>query len=113
MYAEFHAISCTPSRNFNTISHNFGYFSHFWANFNMLGIKMHVTELRNSMVILSRTFTHSFMQCHAIFTQFQTNLAILAILGQFQHVGYQNVCTLAEKCHGDTFIHFDALLHTI
>jgi len=28
------------------------YFSHFWANFNMLGIKKHILELRNSLVVL-------------------------------------------------------------
>ena len=60
---QFHAILC-----------NFGYFSQFWANVNMLGIKMNVLELRKSMVILSLTFMHSFMQFLAI-------LAISAIFG--------------------------------
>ena len=70
----FHALPHTISCNFHAISHNFGYFSHFWANFNMLGIKMHVLELRNSLVILSKNFTH-------VFTQFHTILAISAIFG--------------------------------
>ena len=61
-HARVHAISC----NFMQFSRNFGYFSHFWANFNMLGIKMHVLELRNSLVILSYNFMHPFMQFHAI-----------------------------------------------
>merc|ERR1711954_478938 len=52
-YARVHAIS----RNFTQFSCNLGYFSHFWANFNMLGIKMHVLELRNSLVIHSKNFT--------------------------------------------------------
>ena len=63
-FMQFHAIFMQFHAS------NFGYFSHFWANFNMLGIKMHVLKLRNSMGILSRTFTHSLMQFHAIFAQF-------------------------------------------
>ena len=35
------------SCKFHKISCNFGYFSHFCANFHMLGIKMHVLGLRN------------------------------------------------------------------
>ena len=52
LFGEFHALLHTISCNFHTMSHNFGYIIHFWANFNMLGIKMHVVELRDSMVIL-------------------------------------------------------------
>ena len=48
-HACVHAISC----NFTQFSRNFGYFSHFWANFNMLGIKKHLLELRNSLVVLA------------------------------------------------------------
>ena len=84
-------------------SRKFGYFSHFWANFNMLGIKMHVLKLRNSMMILSHIFTRSFIQFQAIFMQFWL---FQSILGQFQHVWYQNAGTLAEKFNGDTFMHF-------
>ena len=47
LFGEFHALLHTISCNFHTMSHNFGYIIHFWANFNMLGIKMHVFELRN------------------------------------------------------------------
>ena len=72
LYFEFHAP-------LHAISCNFGYFSHFLANFNMLGIKMHVLELRNSMVILPPTFAHSLMQFPAIFMQFHAILAISAI----------------------------------
>merc|ERR1712025_120315 len=53
----FQKISRACSRNFTQFSPHFGYFSHFWANFNMLSIKMHVLELRNSLVILSKNFT--------------------------------------------------------
>ena len=69
LYLEFNAISLLLhafSCNFHTISHNFGYFSHFWANFYMLGIKMHVLELRNSLVILSK-ISHA---CSRNFMQF-------------------------------------------
>ena len=79
---------------FHTISHNLCYFSQFWANFNILGIKMHVLELRNSMVIFSCTFTHSFMSFHGIFTQFWL---YQPFQGQFQHVGYQKTCTQAGE----------------
>ena len=34
-------------------------------------------------------------------------------LGQFQHVGYQNACTRAEKFIGDTFTQFHARVHAI
>ena len=85
LYPEFHTISCTPSCKFKQLSRNFKqfllfqplcYFSHFWTNFNILGIKMHVLQLRNSIVILSRTLPHSLMQFHAIFMQFHTILTI-------------------------------------
>ena len=62
---------------FHAISRNFSYFSHFWYNFNMLGIKMHVLKLRDSLVIFSQTFTHF----HTIFTQFHTILSVSAIFG--------------------------------
>merc|ERR1711954_34722 len=104
--ARVHAIS----RNFTQFSRNLRYFSHFWANFNMLGIKMHVLELRNSLVILSKNFTCVFTQFHAIFTQFGL---FQPFLGQFQHVGYQNACTRAEKFIGNTFKKFHARVHAI
>ena len=88
----FHAI-------FTQFSRNFSYFSQFWANFNMLGIKMHVLELSNSIVILSHTFTHSVTQYHTIFTQFWL---FQPFLGQFQRVWYQKVWTRAEKFIGGT-----------
>ena len=87
LYSEFHAISRTPSSNFTQFSRNFGYFCHFWANFNMLGIKLHVLKLRNSMVILSCTFRQSFTQLHAIFTQFHPFLAISGFFVIFNMVG--------------------------
>ena len=74
LYSKFKKISRACSHNFTQFSRNLGYFSHFWANFNMLGIKKHVLEPRNSSVILSRNFTHLFMQFHANFTQFSRNL---------------------------------------
>ena len=106
LYFEFHAP-------LHIISDNFGHFSHFFANLNMMDIKMHVFELRNSMVTLSNTFKHFFMQFNTIFMQFHTILAILAILGQFQHVGYQNACTQAEKFIGNTFKKFHMRVHAI
>ena len=49
----FHTLLNTLSCNFHVISQNFGYLSRFWANFNMLGIKKYVLELRNSLVVLA------------------------------------------------------------
>ena len=49
----FHTLLNTLSCNFHVISHNFGYLSRFWANFNMLDIKRNVLELRNSLVVLA------------------------------------------------------------
>ena len=87
----FHTLSRTPSCNFMQFSHNFTQFSHnftqvwlfqaFLANINMLGIKMHVLELKNSMVILSRTFPQSLIKVHEIFMHFHAILAISAIFG--------------------------------
>ena len=51
-WLHFHRSSRTCSRNFMQISHNLGYFGHFWANFSMLGIKKHVLKLTNSLVVL-------------------------------------------------------------
>ena len=31
---------------FTTLSRNFGYFSCFWTNFNMLGIQMHIIQAK-------------------------------------------------------------------
>merc|ERR1711954_397807 len=45
---QFHA-------NFTQFSRNLDYFSHFWVNFNMLGIKKHILKLRNSLVVLGET----------------------------------------------------------
>ena len=69
-FTRFQALPHTNSCNFQAILRNFSYFSHFCANFNMLGIKKHVLKLRNSMVIFSHTFLHYLMHFHAIFTQF-------------------------------------------
>ena len=80
-FTHIHPLLQTISRNFHAISRNFGYFSYFWSNLNMLGININVLQLRNSMVILSYTFTHSLMQFYAIFTQFYAILAISAIIG--------------------------------
>merc|ERR1711954_47669 len=71
-----HILSFTQ---FHAISRNFSYFSHFWANFNMLGIKMHVLQLRNSMETFSHTFMHSLMQFYAMFTHFWSNFNMLGI----------------------------------
>ena len=73
-FTKFHARVHAISRNFTQFSHNLDYFSHFWANFNMLRIKKHVLELRNPLGIDSCNFTHVFMQFHANFTQFSHNL---------------------------------------
>ena len=50
---------------------------------------------------------------HAISCNFHTILAIQPFLGQYQHVGYQNACTQAEKCIGNTFKKFHARVHAI
>ena len=80
-FTHFHALPHTISCNMM----QFGLFQPFLANFNMLGMKMHVLKLRNSMMILSHTFTHSLTQFHAIFTQFHATFmqfqAISAIFG--------------------------------
>merc|ERR1712081_103488 len=110
LYSKFQKISRACSRNFTQFSSYLGYFSHFWANFNMLGIKMHVLELKNSLVILSKNLTGVFTQFHAIFTQFGL---FQLFLGQFQHVGYQNACTRAERFIGNTFKKFHARVHAI
>ena len=84
LYSEFHAFSRTPSRNFTQFSHNFGYLSKFWGNFNIFGIKMHVLELNNSMVILSHTFTTpscKFMQFSCNFSYFRDFWANFTMLG--------------------------------
>ena len=62
IFMHFHTLLHTLSCNFHVISHNFGFLSRFWANFNMLGIKMCVLELSNSMVILSCNF-HTISGC--------------------------------------------------
>ena len=69
-FKKFHARVHAISRNFTQFSRNLGYFSHLWANFNMLGIEMHVLQLRNSMLILSCTPLFNFMQFSHNFTQF-------------------------------------------
>ena len=71
---------------------------------------MHVLVLRNSMVVLSDTFTPSFTLFHKIFTQFWL---FQPFLGQFQHVGYQKACTRAKKFIGNTFKKFHARVHAI
>ena len=80
-FTKFHAHVHTISCYFTEFSHNLSYFSHFWANFNMLHIKKHVLELRNPLVIHSHNFMHVFMQFHAISHNFHAILAISAIFG--------------------------------
>ena len=63
---------------------------------------MDVMVLRSSMVIHLRTPSCNFTQFHAIITQFHPILAISAIFGKFQHVGYKKACTQAEKLIGGT-----------
>ena len=46
---------------------------------------------------ISRLCSCNFTQFHTIFTQFGL---FQPFLGQFQHVGYQNACTRAEKFIG-------------
>ena len=55
MFTQFHAIS----HNFHAI---WAISAIFWANFNMLGIRMHVLKLRNALVVFSHNLTHEFMQ---------------------------------------------------
>ena len=81
IFTHFHTLLQALSHKFHAISHNFGYFSYLWVNFNILGIKMHVFELRSLRVILSHTFTHSLTQFHAIYTQFNAILDISALFG--------------------------------
>ena len=113
-FTQFHASVHAIARNFHAI---WAISAFFWVNINMLGIKMHVLELRNSLVILSHNFRHLFTQFHtislkfhAIFTQFWL---FQPFLDQFLHVGYQNACTRAKKFIGNTFTQFHALLHAI
>merc|ERR1711954_79625 len=80
-FTKFHTRVHAISRNFTQFSHNLGYFSHFWANFNMLRIKKHVLELRNPLVIHSHNFTHVYTQFHAISRKFH---AIFKQFGLFQ-----------------------------
>ena len=52
-FNKFHSRVHAISRNCTQFSRNFGYFSHYWANFNMFGIKKYVLKLRNSLVVLT------------------------------------------------------------
>ena len=74
-YAGPHAISC-DFMHFHTISHIF-----YEILATMLGIKKHVPEPRNSLVILSRNFTHVFTKFHAILRKFHAIYSISALLG--------------------------------
>ena len=98
-FKKFHARVHTNSHNFTQFSGNLGYFSHFWANLKMLGIKKHILGPRHSLVILSRNFKQVFTQFHAISCKFQAIFTQFRLfqpfLGQFQHVGYQKACTPA------------------
>ena len=91
LYSEFQKISLTCSRDFmqfHVIFAQFGPFQPFWANFNMLGIKEHVLEPRNSLVILSLNFTHVFTQFHAYLTPFSHNLDYFShFWGNFNMLG--------------------------
>ena len=114
-FKKFHARVHAISRNFTQFSRNLGYFSHFWANFNMLGIKMHVLELRNSMVILSRTFTHSLTQLHAIshnfcfFSHFWANFNMLGI--KMHVLELRNSLVILSKNFTRVFTQFHAISH--
>ena len=109
LYSKFQKISRACSRNFTQFSRNFGYFSHFWANFNMLGIKMHVLELRNSLVILSKNFTRVFTQFQAKFPGCESRNHMWKITTYMvkephtAHTDYLNtenwnVCLYVKKC---------------
>ena len=78
---------------------------------------MHVLELRNSLVIISRNFTHVFTQFHAILRKFHLIFhaiwTISAILGQFQHVGHQKALSQAENFMGGTFTQVHGHIHAI
>merc|ERR1712081_15998 len=74
---------------FHAIFTQFGLFQPFLGQFQHVGYQMHVLELRNSLVILSKNFTRVFTQFHAIFTQFwlfQPFLANFNMLGIKKHV---------------------------
>ena len=62
-FTHFHTLPCAISCNFHTILA----ISAIRANSNMLGTKMQVNKLKNSMVILSHTFIHSLTQFHPNF----------------------------------------------
>ena len=104
-FMHFQALPHAISRNFHSISCNFDYFSHFWANVNIFGTKKHIVQLRNSLCTPSCNFTQ--FSCN--FTQFRL---FQPFWGQFQHVGYQNACNWAENFKSDTFTHFYTLSHT-
>merc|ERR1711954_246563 len=81
VFTHFHALPHTISCNVM----QFGLFQPFLANFNMLGMKMHVLKERNSMMILSNNFHTFSCNFHAIsgnfsyFSHFWDNFNMLSI----------------------------------
>ena len=113
LYSEFAAISRTPSRNFTQFLQNFMQFwlyHPFLANFNMLGIKMHVLELRNSLVILSKNFTRMFTQFSCNFGYFSQFWANFYMLGIKMHVlELRNSLVILLKNFTHVFTQFHAI----
>ena len=62
---------------------------------------------------IGNTFTQFHAPLHAISRNFTQFGLFPPFLGQFQHVGYQNACTRAEKFIGNTFKKFHARVHAI
>ena len=59
------------------------------------------------------SFKKFHVRVHAISRNFTQFGLFQPFLGQFQHVGYQNACTRAEKFIGNTFQKFHARVHAI
>ena len=75
-FKKFHAHVHAISHDFTQLLRILGYFSRFWAIFNMLDIKKHVLKPRNSLVILSRSSSRSFTQISCNFQAIWTTSAI-------------------------------------
>ena len=59
------------------------------------------------------SFTKFHARVHAMSRNFTQFGLFQPFLGQFQHVGYQNAFTQAEKFNGDNFTHPFTQFHTI
>ena len=82
--------SSTSLHTFKQFSCNLGYFGQFWAIFNMVGIKIMYSSWEVQwcyFLTLSHTPSRNLMN---IYTQFRQFGLFRPILGNFQHVGYQN-----------------------